>query len=42
MSTLLISHLNWKKTIPPGLSLRLSDLMLTVLLDALINTTTYR
>ena len=37
MYTLLISQLNWKKVSPPGLSLSLSDLTLTVLPDALRN-----
>ena len=42
MSTLSISQMNWKKVSPPGLSLSLFDLMLTVLPEALRNATACR
>ena len=42
MSTLSILQMNWKKVIPPGLSLILSDLALTVLLNTLRNATAFR
>ena len=42
VSTLLISQLNWKKLSPPGLSLSLSELTLTVLTDIFRDSTSCR